>query len=106
MKLIAALVLVTAIGVARSTPAISEFVIPTKDSSPWGITAGPDDTVWFTENHGNNIGRSTTAGTVTEFPIPTADSKPSAIVVGPDRALWFTEADGNKIGRIVPLAKI
>ena len=33
-----------------------ELPIPTSNSDPFGITAGPDGNVWFTENLGNKIG--------------------------------------------------
>jgi len=38
---------------------VSEFTIPTVPSTPQGfaITAGPGDTIWFTEFQGNKIGR-------------------------------------------------
>ena len=35
-------------------------------SSPYGIAAGPDGAMWFT-NNGNSIGRITTTGTVTNY---------------------------------------
>ena len=74
--------------------------IPTA-SAPWGITAGPDGALWFTENGTNKIGRITTAGAITnDFPITTSNSGPRFITAGPDGNLWFTEINGNKIGRI------
>ena len=39
---------------------------------PWGIAAGPDGNLWFTEEVGDKIGRITPVGAVTEFPVPTA----------------------------------
>ena len=36
---------------------IREFPIPTVGSGPFGITAGPDGNLWFTEFTGNNIGQ-------------------------------------------------
>jgi len=74
---------------------------PPKTSLPFSVTPGPDGELWFTEAHGNKIGRISTGRTITEFPIPTTDSKPVWIVAGPDDALWFTENGGDKIGRIV-----
>jgi streptogramin lyase len=38
---------------------ITEFAIPTHNSSPAGIAAGPDGSLWFTEADGNKIGRIT-----------------------------------------------
>ena len=40
-----------------SASAITEFTVPTGDSYPAGITAGPDGNIWFTEVSGNQIGR-------------------------------------------------
>jgi len=81
---------------------IREFAVPTANSRPVGITAGPDGALWFTENNTNKIGRITTAGVVTEFAVPTANSVPAGITAGPDGNLWFTEFGGNNIGRISP----
>jgi virginiamycin B lyase len=85
---------------AAKAQTFQAFPIPTGDSGPGTITAGPDGALWFIENFANQIGRITTAGTFTEFPIPTQNSDVSGIAAGPDGALWFTEAIGQKIGRI------
>ena len=34
---------------------------------PWGIAAGPDGALWFTNDGNDSIGRITTAGTVTQL---------------------------------------
>jgi len=38
--------------------AITEYVVPTSSSFPYGIASGPDGALWFTENSGiaNQIG--------------------------------------------------
>ncbi len=94
---------------AAPAGSITEFPLPTADSQPDGITAGPDRNLWFTEYSGNQIGRITPAGSITEFPLPTncsplssAGCAPSGIAAGPDGTLWFTENFGNKIGRFTP----
>ena len=75
-----------------TTHAITEFPLPTADSSPAGITTGPDGNLWFTE-WTNQIGMiNPTTDAITEFPIPTAQSGPAAITTGPDGNLWFTES--------------
>lgn len=79
---------------------ITEYDIPTADSTPAGIVLGPDGALWFTEWAGNRIGRITTDGTITEYPLPNADSQPIAITVGPDGHLWFCEDGGNRIGKM------
>ncbi len=44
--------------IGRITPSgiITEFALPTANSGPTGITAGPDGNLWFTEFNGNKIG--------------------------------------------------
>src|ERR1700724_579459 len=79
---------------------VTEFTIPTANSTPSFIAAGPDGNLWFTEVSRDKIGRITTAGVITEFAITTANSQPFGIATGPDGNLWFTEYNGNKIGRI------
>jgi streptogramin lyase len=79
---------------------VTEFPIPTIDSGPLAITAGPDGNLWFTEFSANQIGRITTSGVFTEFHIPTPESGVQVITAGPDGNLWFTEAIAGKIGRI------
>lgn len=83
----------------------TEFPVPTSSSGPFGIVAGPDGAVWFTEYSGAKIGRIPTTATVaspqiTEYPVPTAASGPMQIASGPDGALWFTECAASQIGRI------
>src|ERR1051326_1626975 len=80
--------------------AITEYPVTTSGSLPYGITAGPDGNIWFTENGANKIGKITPNGVVTEYPIPTAGSSPTDITAGSDNALWFTEYNGQQIGRI------
>jgi streptogramin lyase len=89
---------------------ISEYPIPTENSTPRGITTGPDGRLWFTEYFGNKIGRITTAGVIgagDEIAMPTANVSPSGITTGPDGNLWFTDVAGDansRIGRIPPNA--
>jgi streptogramin lyase len=85
---------------------IDLFPVPTANSGPVGIAAGPDGALWFTEQNVNQIGRITTAGSVSEFLVPTANSEPFRIAPGPDGAMWFTEISANKIGRITTTGSI
>ena len=95
---------------AADVGTITEYPIPTADSTPRGITTGPDGRLWFTEYFGNKIGRITTAGVIgagDEIPMPTANVAPSGITVGPDGNLWFTDVaggDNSRVGRIAPTA--
>ena len=85
-----------------SAAAVTEFVVPTPNSQPAGLTVGPDGALWFTEENGHKIGRITTDGAITEYPLPTNPSSPGEITAGPDGALWFTEFGANppKVGRL------
>ncbi len=98
-----------------ATGAVQEFAVPTPNSGPWRITAGPDGNLWFTEYPGHQIGRITPSGTITEFALPTPNSGSFGITAGPDGNLWFTECaldsngfciGGSKIGRITPSGTI
>ncbi len=84
---------------------VREFYVPAVVSTPWGITAGPDGALWFTEYEANSIGRITTSGHVREVYVTKPSDSPTnalprGITTGPDRALWFAEYGGNAIGRI------
>jgi virginiamycin B lyase len=78
---------------------LTEFLVPTANAVPVGLTSGPDGALWFTEGNADRIGRATTTGVFTEYGLP-AGSAPEAITSGPDGALWFTEYGRNRIGRI------
>src|SRR5512135_1737336 len=65
----------------------------------YGIVAGPDGALWFTNYGNNSIGRITTAGAITSYTDPSI-SQPNGIAAGPDGALWFTNHGNNSIGRI------
>ncbi len=93
----------SALSVNGIAQVITEYTVPTNSSLSFAVTPGSDGALWFTEVHGNKIGRITTAGVITEYRIPTSDSKPIWIVAGTDGALWFTEMAGNNIGRITTL---
>jgi streptogramin lyase len=94
-----------------SAQTVAEYPLPSANSAPTGITAGPDGALWFVETGANinKIGRITTAGAITEYPLSNPNgfvpgSTGSGITAGPDGALWFTEL--NKIGRITTTGAI
>jgi streptogramin lyase len=99
------LLLMTAGAGAAPVGTITEFskgVTPA--SEPFGIAAGPDGNVWFTESGFEKtpgaIARITPAGVVTEFRNGLPEfSGPGGITTGPDGNLWFTDS-GGRIGRI------
>src|SRR5260221_3143697 len=87
------LVLAVAFGIVPGAAAgqtVTEIVLPNVGSAPIVIAAGPDESVWFTEQHGNRIGRIGRCGELAEFTVPTAGSFPRGITAGPAKNLWFT----------------
>src|SRR5215831_5848487 len=77
-------------------------------TGPWGITAGPDGALWFTNRTGNTIGRITTTGKVKTFS-GTGISAPEGITAGPDGNLWFTTdttVNEDSIGRITTTGSV
>ncbi len=93
--------------IGRITPAgqVTEYPLPTADSLPNAIAAGPDGNLWFVETNTDQVGRITPSGAVTEFPIP-AQRAPDGIAAGPDGNLWFALGGANDIGRITPSGTI
>jgi virginiamycin B lyase len=65
---------------------------------PGGITVGPDNNIWFTEENGDRIGRVNPGGSITEFPTA-AGASPVEIAAAGGR-LWFTQLGRSKIGSI------
>ena len=98
-----AVLIVALLGMGLTGIALSQVVTEFSTAAatnPYGITAGPDGSLWFTESSPSalRIARITTAGVVTEFQTPTTGGSPHDIAVGSDGNLWFTES--NKIGQI------
>jgi streptogramin lyase len=80
--------------------ALLEFAIPSPNSQPQGITAGPDGNLWFTESATGKIGRITPSGIITEFLLPSG-RPPLGITAGPDGNVWYSRQFGG-VGQITP----
>jgi hypothetical protein len=78
----------------------TEYPVPTSDSGPAGIAAGPDGNLWFTEYQGTKVAKVTTSGVFTEYPLPTINRNPWVIATGPDGNLWFTDPAVNRVGKV------
>jgi virginiamycin B lyase len=77
-------------------PVVSEFETGlTSGVSLWGITAGPDGNLWFTEESHNAVGRITPGAVITEFTAGFPTGSPRGIVTGPDGNLWVAMAGGD-----------
>jgi streptogramin lyase len=80
----------------------------TANVNPWGITAGPSDSLWFTENLTNALG-SIDAGTfaISELTALPLSGDARGIAAGPDGNLWVTQTGGSgKIARITPAGSV
>jgi streptogramin lyase len=86
---------------SAATGQVTEFPVPSAGGQPFGISAGPDGNVWFTEGGTQKVGRITPSGTVTDYPV-TGGVQPRDITVGPDNNLWMTDQGANKVFKIVP----
>ena len=85
----------TVISAAAAVGSITEYPVAITNSSPYGIAAGPDGALWFTDQAGFVV-RMTTTGAITEHAV--SSTAAAGIVAGPDGALWLT--DSTQIGRI------
>jgi streptogramin lyase len=94
------------IGKITTSGAITEYAIPTPNSSPNGIAPSPcGSSLWFTEsnpdqNNTTHVGQITTSGVITEYTVPTQGSGPEGISLGPDGNEWFVENGASQIGRV------
>jgi streptogramin lyase len=96
-----------------ATGALTEFGASAGMSSgagPFGIAAGPDGNLWFTEasHTSGKIGMLDLAtGRIHEYSLGlAANALPYEITPGPDGNLWFTEQGADKIGRITTAGSI
>lgn len=95
-------------GFASSTPNIAEFGgLSATTCCLRGIAAGPDGSMWATEQAVDRLARISPSGTVTEFALPAQaggiPASPWGITAGPTsdpNSMWFTELNSNKIGRL------
>ena len=109
MALVIALMLLSLAATAGgSEPTVTIFSAGIgSGSGPNGIAAGPEGDMYFTEYHGEKIGRITQAGVITELPTEgqaqlSPGAHPAGIVAGPDGNMWFSEFETGKIGQLDP----
>jgi virginiamycin B lyase len=68
-------------------------------SEPYGITAGPNGSLWFANFGNNSIGEISTTGVVSNF-TDSSISEPVGLTAGPNGALWFANYGNSTIGEI------
>ena len=84
--------------IGRITPAgaITEWDIPTRDSSPAGIAAGRDGKIYFTEYGAKQLGQLDPAtGVILESPIPNGEAPLGIVSIPPTTASGRIEALGD-----------
>jgi hypothetical protein len=81
----------------RCLLSITEFPVNTTGSTPWGITAGPDGNLWFTDFNGAIGMINPTSHAITEIVVPDTTSSSIGITAGPDGNIWFADLS-NAIG--------
>ncbi|MGH2714791.1 MAG: virginiamycin B lyase family protein, partial [Thermoleophilaceae bacterium] len=108
LSVLVAVLLATGTGTAAAHPVITEFSAGlTSGNGAWGIAAGPDGNVWFTEDNRDAVGRITPDGVVTEFSAGLTKGRPKGIALGPDGNLWVAESSGGgAIARITPAGDV
>ncbi len=67
------------------------YKTPTPISGPYGIAAGLDGNIWFTESTGSAVGRLTPGGSIAEFKLPASSGGAYGLDIaqGPDGKMWF-----------------
>jgi virginiamycin B lyase len=90
--------------IGRITPqgTLTWFPLPDLDEEPMWITAGPDDSLWFTRPYAV-VGRITAQGAITEFP-PFDSGAFDGLAVGSDGNLWLT--DPPSLWRVTPTGTV
>ena len=85
-----------------TTAGVTQYPIPTDNSGPGPIAAGPDGNYWFFEETADQFGViNPSTGHITEIPLLTS-TNPQVTGSPPDRTgpVWFTEFNTNQIGVI------
>jgi virginiamycin B lyase len=86
-------------GGAQAATIINEYPIPTAESAPTEIAAGPDGNMWFAESAKGKIAKITPSGQITEYVVTTGNSQITGITAGPDGNMWFADGWGY-VGKI------
>jgi streptogramin lyase len=89
---------VLGIGRITTSGAITTFPL---SGAPFGIAAGPADTLVVTRFGQNTVDQLDLAANVLEStPIPTPSAGASQLVTGADGNFWFAEQNANAVGRL------
>jgi streptogramin lyase len=86
----------------NTSAGVTQYPIPTYNSGPGPITAGPDGNYWFFEQSADQFGViNPKTGVINEIPfLANSDPQVDGMTAGPDGTVWFTEFNSNVIGMI------
>jgi virginiamycin B lyase len=95
---------VDSIGRLTTKGALTQYPTGLKFADPWGIAAGPDGALWFTNRFSPyGVGRITVSGKIKLIRTKGPGEHPELfeITSGPDGAMWFTNiSDPIGVGRV------
>jgi len=82
---------------------IKEFDVPTPNSRPHDPAVAPDDSLWYTGQLANKLGRlDARTGEIKEYVLKTPGSGPHGLVADHDGNIWFTANFKAYIGKLNP----
>ena len=81
---------------ASGAAQFTEYPLPI-GSGPFGVAAGPESKVWFTNQKTEKVGKITAPGAITEYASNANgyEDNPEGITAGPDGNVWYVEAFGH-----------
>src|ERR1700760_2113728 len=90
--------------VAELKVTIHEWAIPTKGGHPHDPAVGAGDSLWFTEQMANKLGRlDLKTGEFKEYPLNDGkNAGPHGLIADKDGNIWFTANFGGYIGKLDP----
>jgi streptogramin lyase len=105
-----------AIGKITTSGIVTEYPVPVPSGSyhPYGpglalfgIAAGPDGNLWFTEAYADGVGKITPKGVITTYslinvPGTQGNAEPIGITAGPDGNMWFVDTEDSALDKITP----
>ena len=90
---------------AAGRTAVVEFAMLQPNDTPTAIAVAPDQTVWFTLDSVNAIGRIR-QGKLERLPEPGMNAEPIGLAVTPDGAAWYPDAPARQIHRVSPAGEV
>lgn len=86
----------------RRNGVFKRHALPKPGSMPSVLASDQQGNLWFTEWHGNKIGRLDPRGRIHEYPIPAEEESPLALAVAADGKVWFSVLFNYDLFRLDP----